>query len=291
MQLPNTHWQDRATIKLYVRRNLRGRTIAAFIACLLPALISWIFNLFPLDVGIVYLMVGDLLALPISVPLSVLSFVASVFVSDPMSTRVAAYYLHMGRNPKQMPSVLSVCDCFGPGYLRLVGGMLIPRVCKTIIALLPLAAIVLVPGMAQGIEATGGITVWELSDTAWLLLALSAPIGMFLELTFLMVPHALATETEGGAPVAVLHGLRVMRRHKMEMVVVFVSFLGWMLASAGLLFVMPLAVMIAPVMLLPYVHGTIAAYYLAYTGAGPVLGAAREEETDHDIQTNDDENR
>lgn len=270
--------QDRQALKWNVRKNLQGRLFRAFFACLIPALLPWLLQLFPMDVGPKVAILAEpwLLGTPLLV--TAISYVTSAFVTDPMKVRLARYFMQLNVKPDQLPSPLWVCDCFGEGYLRNMLAMLARKVLVGIAFLLPLTVGALIPGVAA-FETIDGI--FTLIPTDWFFVACVPAIilGLWVELTLAMTPYLLAAEPGLSAMDALRESAKLMRGRKLELLVLELSFLGWMLAMTVTFF-------LAGIFAYPYMEGTIAAYFLAIrptsSAAGPVEIVETEPAADDD---------
>lgn len=270
--------QDRQFVKITVRMLLGGRYWPCFLACLLPALLSLIISFIPVQFGMVYFeVVGVEIPVAISLPLQALSFIGAAFVTGPMTVRLAGFFLQLNRDAEQLPSPLTVCDCFGPGYWRLVGGMLLRSLDVLVCTAIPLVIGALVPGTWEAVEDAGA-TVIRLTQWALPFLLLSLALNLYRSLAYAMVPYLLQDEPRLSSVDALRASLRMTRGRIVELLVLNLSFLGWlMLASfafvmAGLFFLPFLLLLsdtLGATLVYPYIEGTMAAYYIGFSEPMP----------------------
>lgn len=244
-------------IKYAVRRQLSGRVFVCFLACMIPAVLPWVMRLIPVSFGVINVLVADAVIYGISVPMIVLSFVATTFVTDPMTVRVAAFFLKLNRDAENLPSPLSVCDCFGPGYLRLVLGMFLRAVRIFVWSVIPLIIGALIPGTWELVTIEGAQVI-RLGDLAYVFFLLAIVANLYRSLSYTLVPYILADQPDVSAAEASRQSATIMRGRIWEMLVLELSFFGW-------LFLVSITFMIAGVYAYPYIEGTVAAYYIAYT--------------------------
>lgn len=253
--------QDRQEIKYAVRSLLSGRIFVCFFACLLPALAPWILQLMPVSAGSIHLLVADILLYRISLVSYAISAVVSVLIVDPISVRVAAFFLTLNRDVEQLPSPLSVCDCFGPGYGSLVRGMLLRRVRIILPAILPPLVAALLPGAWSIVEVSGYAAI-RLADWLSVPLLLASLIYLVQSLRYAMVPYLLADFPELTPGEAMRQSLALVRGRLWELLLLQLSFLGWMLLTS-------VTMMIGGIYAYPYIEGTHAAYYIAFSQPMP----------------------
>lgn len=243
-------------IKYAVRLLLTGRVFVCFLACLLPALLPWVMRLIPFSFGTVDFLIADAFIYRISVPMYILSFAASAFVTDPMAVRLAAFFLKLNRDPENLPSPLSVCDCFGPGYLRLVSAMLLKTLRIAVWSVAPLLVCALIPGAWEIVQVSGQ-SVIRLADWTYLFALVSIFLGLYRGLGYTMVPYILADEPDVSATEALRMSLAMTKGRKWELFVLQMSFFGWMMLVS-------ITFMVAGIYVYPYIEGTMAAYYIAF---------------------------
>ncbi|MDR0929793.1 MAG: DUF975 family protein [Oscillospiraceae bacterium] len=247
-------------IKYGVRLSLVGRIMRTFLACTLPMLLPWLLRLSPIQLfdgrfDLTLLIYGQQ-GLVISGPMTLISFIAAALVTDPMAVRLAGYFITLHRDPENLPSPLSICDCFGAGYGRLVGGMLLSGVTAGAAALLPLLLGALVPGLLTWVtvDGTRALLVSE-PYTAFVLLSLL--MGLLARMRLLMVPYVLADRPDLSAMEAFRRSLYLTRQRLWELVVLQLSFFGWLMLAS-------ITMLIGLIYVYPYLEGTMAAYYLAF---------------------------
>lgn len=248
--------QNRQIIKLTVRALLSGRVFRCFLACLIPAALPWVLQLFNIPFGAIHVVVSDLLVYRISLPMAVLSFLTATFVTDPMTVRVAGYFIHLNEDAENLPSPLTVCDCFGPGYLRLVAGMLERYLRIFIPAAIPILIGILIPGAWTRV-VVGGIEAFRIADWAYLLVFVALGIMIQRTLVYAMVPYLLYDDPTLSAREAVRKSRAMTRGRLWELFILQLSFFGWLLLTS-------MTLMIGAIYTYPYVEGTMAAYYLAF---------------------------
>lgn len=248
-------------IKYGARELLTGRVFVCFLACLLPMAPPWIMRLAPIQLGAVNLLVADRIIYSVSIPMTLLSFLLSALVTDPMGVRLAAFFLTLHRDSENLPSPLSVCDCFGPGYFRLVKGMLLRTVRVMLWTLLPLAICALVPGAWETAQVSG-MDVIRVADWTYVFLLAALVLNVNRGLCYSMVPYLLADRPELGPVDALRESRRMTHRRLWELFVVQLSFLGWMLLTSITFF-------IGAIYTYPYIEATMAGYYLAFAQPMP----------------------
>lgn len=256
MKTPSRVSQNRQLIKYSVRTQLSGRLLVSFVAWLLPSILPWAMRLISIDFGIVNILVADFIVYRVSVPMYLLSFVASTFVTDPMGVKVSGYFLTLNQDPENLPSPLSVCDCFGPGYLRLVKGMLLRAVIVMLWGLVPLCLGVLVPGTWEWVTMEGEQVI-RLTNLAYVFILISAGAVLYRDLAFTMVPYILYDLPELTPVQALRESMAMTRGRILELLVLQLSFFGWLLFTSVTLF-------IGSIYTYPYIEGTMAAYYIAF---------------------------
>lgn len=248
--------QDRQMMKYAARMLLSGRVFVCFLACIIPAALPWVMRLIPVSFGVVNFLVADVVLYGISLPMMLLSFAATTFVTDPMSVRVAGFFLTLNRDAEHLPSPLSVCDCFGPGYLRLVGSMLLRSIYVMAWTAVPLVIGALVPGTWEMVEVMG-VEAIRLTNLGYLFILLAVTANLYRSLGYTMVPYLLIDHPEIG-PVEALRRSRYITRGRIgELLVLELSFLGWLMLVS-------VTFMIGAVYVYPYIESTMAGYYLAF---------------------------
>ncbi len=253
--------QDRRMIKYGAREALRGKVFVCFLACLLPMVASWILRLVPVQFGAVDFLIADTLILSVSVPMTLLSIVLSVFVTDPMTVRLAGYFLTLNREPENLPSPVAVCDCFGPGYMRLMKTMLLRTVRIRIWALLPLVIGLLVPGAWERVQVSGMDVIRVADWMSWVEVAAYIP-GLVAGLVYMMTPYVLIDRPELSPGEVLAESRQMTRGRRLELFVLELSFFGWILLSAA-------TFGFAAIYLFPYLNATTAGYYIAFSEPMP----------------------
>lgn len=244
-------------IKSAVRHSLQGHVWACFGAFLIPQILPLVMMLIPADVGVVRLLVTDWYEIHFSLPMYALSFLATTFVTDPMAVRLAAFFLKLNRDPEGLPSPLSVCDCFGPGYGRLMLGMLGRNLRMIAWTGVPLLIGALLPGSLQTVEREG-VTLLRQGGAMPTFVLLSGMGSLFAGLRYSMVSYVLADRPELSPSEAIALGRQIMRGRLWEMLCVTLSFFGWML-------LVTMTMMVAGIFVYPYIEATMAAYYIAFS--------------------------
>lgn len=261
MQKPKRIPQDRPMIKYDVRAKLSRHVFACFLAYLIPQVLPWMLRLIPIDVGVINLFVLEPFVYGVSLPMLGLSFLATTFVTGPMTVRLSSFFLSLNRDSGHLPSVLSVCDCFGPGYWYLVRGMLLRSVITLVSTAIPLVIFAFLPG-AWAIVEVSGIEVLQLSDWAFPFLLLSLGLNVYWSLSFSMVSYILADNPYTFAREALRQSRAMTKGRLWELLVLQLSFFGWYLLVS-------ITLMIGAIYVYPYVEGTMAAYYLAFLDPMP----------------------
>lgn len=244
-------------IKYSVRMALQGKVWVSFAACLIPMVLSWVLQLFHIDFGSINIYVTDDLVYAISIPMMLLSFLATTFVTNPMNVRLASFFLTLNRDRDHLPSPLSVCDCFGAGYSRLVQGMLWVDVRTWLWAAVPVVIGALLPGSLEWVELAD-LRALRIGGYFPIFLCVAAILYLYRSTAYMMVPYLLAENTALEPSEALHRGLYLTQGRIFELIIMQLSFYGWLLLSYITLF-------IGAVYTYPYIEGTVAAYYLAYT--------------------------
>lgn len=254
--------QNRELIKYGVRLALSGRVFVCFLVCLIPSLLPLVMNLIPLPEAtsfhVLAAVIGDQgFTLQFSWLSILLSAAATVFVTDPMAVKVSAFFLQLSRDKENLPSPLVVADCFGPGYLRLAGGMALRGAIIWLCTLIPLGIALLVPGAYQIVEITGGREAIYPAEWLTYVALLSIALNTYCGLRYSMVPYLLADRPGIGPVEALRESVRMTRGRLWELFVLQLSFFGWLLLTT-------FTMMLAAIYVYPYIEGTMAAYYLAF---------------------------
>lgn len=253
--------QNRQMIKYDVRNRLQGHVFMAFLACLLPTLVSLVMRLIKIPGMTINFLVADAIIYQFSWPMMILSFVATTLLTDPMGVKLSAFFLTLNRDPEHLPSPLSVCDCFGPGYWRLVSGMLQRAVRILIFSAIPLLLLLVIPG-AYEVLTIQELDVIRLSDWSYWAVLAALGVNIYVGLGYSMVPYLLADNPGLSASGALSESLRMTRGRRWELFVMQLSFFGWLLLVS-------VTLMIGAVYVYPYIEGTMAAYYLAFSKPMP----------------------
>lgn len=245
-------------IKYSVKMQLSGRVFRCFLACLIPAVVPWVLRLFPTGIGELNFLVSDMMILTVSIPMQILSFIAAVFVINPINVKLAAYFLTLNRNPEALPSPLSVCDCFTNSYGRLVKAMLLRDLELLVWGGAPLVIALLIPGAIETGEVSG-YSVIRLTGGGlpWFAL-LSIALSTYRSLTLSMVPYLLAENPALSPREAIRQSKDLTRGRVLELLVLQLSFFGWLVLCS-------LTFFIAAIYTYPYIEATMAAYYIAFT--------------------------
>lgn len=253
--------QNRAMIKYAVRAQLQGRVFVCFLACLIPMVLPWVMRLIPVSFGAVHILVIDTILYRISLPMLALSFVATTFVTDPMTVKVAGFFLVFNRDPEHLPSPLTVCDCFGPGYLRLVSAMLQRTIRVFAWSAIPLVVGAVIPGMFEQVDVSG-ISAIRVNDWYYWFILAAAIVNLYRGLSYSMVPYLLADEPDISASEALRRSVHLTKGRIWELFVLQLSFFGWLMLVS-------ITFMIGAIYAYPYLEGTMAAYYIAFTQPAP----------------------
>lgn len=251
--------QNRPMIKYGVRSAMTGRLFACVVAAMLPTAASLALQLVPAIGNAFYIEFVQGIVLAIS-PVSVLlSLLLAVFVTDPMGVGIARFFLHFNRDIETLPSPLSVCNVFGPGYWRQVGGMLLRAVYVYGWAIIPLAIGALIPGTWEMIEVNE-LSVLAISDLGYAFVLLASIAVLYRELCYTMVRYVLA-EYPDLALREVMQAARSLTRGRLwELFLLQLSFFGWLLLAT-----IPLVGFYA----YPYIEGVMAAYFIAFDSPEP----------------------
>lgn len=260
--------QDRQMIKRTVRATLQGRVFRSFLVCLIPNILTFVLRLFPFgDPALIFAVTDYNILYTISLPLQVISVLATLMVANPMAVRVSAHFLAFNRTPDNLPSPLAVCDCFGPGYFRLVQSMFLRTALVTVCAAVPIVIGALIPGtwseiMVPTARIGVDLPAIKLHDSALIFILLSVAVNLYLSLAYTMVPYVLADEP-GLRPMEVLRRSRALTRGRLwELFMLELSFFGWM-------FFVTFTMMFGAIYVYPYIEATMAAYYINFSKPMP----------------------
>jgi hypothetical protein len=247
-------------IKYGVRLSLVGRVMRTFLACALPMLLPWLLQLMPIELFDgrfdLTVLVSEQLALTISGPMTLISFLAATFVTDPMAVRLSGFFMTLHRDPENLPSPLSVCDCFGAGYARLVAGMLLRGATVWMTSMLPLLLGALIPGLLTWVTLSGERAL-RIGQPYTIFMLLSLVAGLLVRMRLLMVPYVLFDRPDLGAVDAFRRSLYLTQKRVWELVLLQLSFFGWLALAS-------ITMLIGLIYVYPYLEGTMAAYYLAF---------------------------
>lgn len=256
--------QNRQMIKYGVRSALSGHVFACAAACALPLILPLLMRFFPALSWRINLLVADFYILSISPVLVGLSALATVFVSDPMSVGLGRFFLRFNRDPENLPSPLTVCDCFGPGYLRVVGAMLWRAVLIYSWAVVPLLVGALIPGTWEMVEISGE-SVIRIADGGYVFILLASVAFLYRDLVYSMTRFVLADEAYPGSMTTreVLSEARALTKGRVwELFLLNMSFFGWLMLAS-------LTLLVGAIYVYPYLEGTMAAYYIAFEAPEP----------------------
>jgi hypothetical protein len=259
MQYSESYAGRRQRLKSFARMGLRGRILSSFAACLIPGLITWGLRLFPSDLLVVHLLVFDQIVISISLLMVLVSAAASFLVAGPLDAGLAGYFTRLLTDRKNPPSALSVCDCFGAGYPRLVFGMFAYRAVVFLAVAVPLS-LLLLPGMLTR-EAVEGMEVFRVATAVWPIALVAFALFAYLETALSMVPYLLINDASLSAQDVLFESVRLTRGHVVELLIMQFSFLLWLSLAAVSLFIGMLYVY-------PYMQATYAAYYLELSNLG-----------------------
>lgn len=253
--------QNRQMIKYGVRSALSGHVFASAVASAMPLILPLVMRLFPMAGLRVNLLLADLYILSISPLLVVLSVLATVFVGDPLSVGVARFFLRLNRDAENLPSPLSVCDCFGPGYWKLVRTMLLRAVRIYSWAVVPIAIGALIPGTWEMIEVSGDQVI-RIADGGYIFILLASIAMLYRDLSLAMVRFSLADEPDFETSEVFEHNRELTKGRVWELFLLNLSFFGWLLLAS-------LTLLIGAIYVYPYFEGTLAAYYIAFDAPEP----------------------
>lgn len=250
-------------LKYAVRAALRGRLFRSFLICMIPTLLPWVMQLIPLNNT--YVDLGGILRFS---PLSLLlALVAALFVTEPLYVRVAGYFLALNRSPESLPPALSIFDCFGEGYWRLVRALGLKMLMTGSWLVAPLISAL--PALSMPGVLTGA-AAWWVPALLWAVVALCC----WRQLVYFPMPYLLYDNPNPGAWEALRESREITRGRVGELFLMYASFTGWLLvislmpglvaAFMGLALAV-LAPVLAAIFVMPYIEGTAAGFYLAYT--------------------------
>ena len=252
-------WLDRPMLKALAKGKLRGKLLACFAACLLPMLLPWAMRLVPSNIGVTYFLLADLYIVGVSVPMTALSFVAAIFVTDVMQVRLAGYFLALREGEEKPASPLTVCDCFGADYWPNMRAMLL-RTAYICAFTLPFAAACLLAPGAVTRETVQGLDCLRLNPPpALLLLTMAAYLYAFL--TSMMTRYIMADDPGASAREALRRSRRLIRGRFWEILTLELTFLPWMLITS--------TTFLPALYVYPYMEATFAEYYREMTAPAP----------------------
>ena len=253
MQYTENYTIRRRRLKALARGKLQGRIWSSFGACLIPGLVIWGLRLFPSNLSMVNLLLFDVIIVPVSIFMTIISCVASVFITGPLDAGLSGYFTRLLSNRKEPPSALSVCDCFGAVYVRLAIGMLANHAAALFAAAVPLVFLLL-PGMLSRV-AVEEIEVLRVASAVWPVALSAFLLYIFVETSLSMTPYILINDPNPSVREALIRSYRMTRGHVIELLLMQLSFLFWISMVAMSLFIGMLYVY-------PYIEATCAAYYL-----------------------------
>ncbi len=261
MQMNRPLPQNRAMIKYDAREALRGRMLAAFGACLLAMALAWVMQLIPTDALAFHLRVMSTETYAIDFAFSLVtvavSTVVAIFAQNPMGVCLSRFFLSLHRDRENRPSVLSVCDCFGPGYGRLAWATFLRDVRVWLWAVAPLLVGAVIPGGLTFFYEEGILIVAIGDFYAWFAVAASV-LWTYRGLVYAMLPYVLADNPRMTAGEALSASREITRGRVWELFVLQLSFFGWLLLVSFTLF-------IGAIYVYPYIESTMAGYYIAFT--------------------------
>ena len=249
----------RRRLKDFAKEALQSRLWPSIFACLIPGLITWGLRLFPSDLLVVHLLLFDHFLIGVSLFMTAASVVVSAFATWPLEAGLASYFTQLLSGGEKPPSVLSVCDCFGAGYVRIAASMFAYKAVAFAAAAVPLAMLLL-PGIIT-IETIGEIEAYRVSSAAWLVALLSMTAYLYVETALSMVPYLIMNGQAQSMRESLQKSFQMTRSRVGELIVMQLSFLLW-------LSVVALTVFIGMLYVYPYIEATYAAYYLELSGAG-----------------------
>lgn len=248
-------------IKLTVRMLLGGRLFQCFLACLIPMLLPWVLRLAPIRFGVFTVLVMDAYTIDFSLPMTALSLLTGILVSDPMTVKLAGFFLALSRDPENLPSPLTVTDCFGPDYLRLLLGMLGRTVRIYAWSIVPILVGALIPGTWEMVQLSGE-QVLRITDRAYPFILAGSILSLYRSLSYAMVPYLLQEDPQLSPGEAIRRSIAMTKGRIWELVMLELSFFGWLM-------LVTMTFGIAYVYVLPYMEGTMAAYYIAFSQPMP----------------------
>lgn len=256
MQYTETITGRRQRLKMVSRGALQGHVFRSFAACMIPGLITWVLRLLPSDLFVVRFLVTDGYAIGFSVFMLAVSSIASTFVTGPLNVGVAGYFMRLLTHTEKPPSPLSVCDCFGPGYWRLMLGMFLQRAAAWVAAALPLP-LLLLPDMITPLTIEG-IDLFVLSSPAWVVVFIASVFYIYVNTALSMTPYLLFDQPSASARDTLRQSIQLTRGRVFELFVMQLSFFLW-------LWMVAISFLIGAFYVYPYIEGTMAAYYLTFT--------------------------
>lgn len=247
-------WLDRRKMKAKAKVRLRGRLGPCFVACILPMLLPWVIRLVPSNIGVKYLLLADLYVVGVSVPMTALSFVATIFVTDVMNVRLAGYFLKMHEGLKAVPPG-TICDCFGEDYWPNMRAMLLRTAYIGAFTLPFIAASLLAPGAVRR-ETVEGLDCLCLNPSPVMMLLAMAGY-LYAHVSSLLTRYIAASDAGASAREALRRSRRLVHGRFWEIAMLELTFLPWVLAASTLLFPSLYAY--------PYMESTFAEYYREMT--------------------------
>jgi|GEM_PF-1999070 len=252
---PNSNLVRRQRLKALAKEKLQSRLWPSCFACLLPVLISWGLLLFPSDLFVINLLVFDEMRFGFSLFSRAVSVVAFIFATGPLNAGVSGYFTRLMLGKKE--SALTVCNCFGPGYVRIMLSMLLYKAVVLCFAAIPLV-LLLLPGMITPVTI-GEIEMLRVGTGVWPVALLAMGAYFYVDTSLSMVPYLLQNDPKPSARETLVISYQMTRGHVVELIMMQLSFLLWLMVVA-------LSIFIGMIYVYPYIEATYAAYYLRLSG-------------------------
>lgn len=250
--------ERRQRLKSHAKMGMQSHVWPAFVACIIPGLLTWALRLLPSDVYVVRVLIVDGYVVGFSVFMAAISAVASIFATGPLQVGVAGYFGKLLTCADPMPSPLSVCDCFGPNYIRYMLGMVAKHAVAWLAAAIPLV-LLLQPGVLT-LVTIEGMDVFLPSTMAWVIVTVSFLLYIYVDTALLMVPYILSDHSSANAKEALTQSIALTRGRILELIIMQLSFMLWM-------WLVVISFLLGALYVYPYIEATMAAYYLEFTAS------------------------
>ncbi len=250
---------NRAIMKYDAKAALQNRVLISFAAYLFPMLLPFITQFIKIEFGGVHilLMLDQLFDITVLIPSVVISILITLFVQNPMGVCLARFFLRLNRDRQNKPSPLSVCDCFGQGFWKLVGATFLRDAIVFLSALVPFAISMIFPKTLR-LSVLDGDLIVQSGGFFQVFIIIAVVVGLMQSIRYSMLVYVLAEHPELTIREAIRESLSLTRGRVWELFILQLSFIGWAL-------LVTFSAFLAAIYVYPYIETTLAAYYLAFT--------------------------